>query len=261
MAGRFAPKRAWRASPSPMISFTFDDFPQSALTVGGKLLLDHGWRGTYYAAMGLMGKPSTAGPIFTRGDLDDLLAAGHELACHTFNHTSCFSVATGEFSDGCAENRRRAKAILGGYELRNFSFPNGHVTLAAKLRLRPSYDTCRSIEWGINSNPADFACLRANPIYSRLPLEKIKDLIHENSRLNGWLILYTHDIATNPSPHGCTSQYFEEVLRSALESGADVVTICEAASRYSCGQLRSETTGETLKEPSARQPIPALTKR
>jgi len=196
------------------------------------MLFDHGRRGTYYAAMGLMGSSASAGPMFTRGDLDDLLTNGHELACHTFSHTSCLSVDTEEFVNGCAENRRKAAAMLSGYELRNFSFPHGHITLAAKYRLRSAYDTCRSIEWGINSNPADLGFLRANPIYSRLDIETLKRLIHANSRTNGWLVLYTHDVATHPSPYGCTPEYFEEVLRWALESGADIVTIREAASRY-----------------------------
>jgi peptidoglycan/xylan/chitin deacetylase (PgdA/CDA1 family) len=227
----------------PMISFTFDDFPRSALTVGGRMLADHGWRGTYYGAMGLMGRTTSAGPMFTRVDLNDLLTAGHELACHTFDHTSCLSVSTGKFIDGCADNRRKAATMLSGYHLRNLSFPHGHVTLAAKLSLRSVYDTCRSVEWGGNSDPVDLGFLRANPIYSRLAIGTLKQLIHANSRAKGWLILYTHDVAINPSPYGCTPEYFEEVLRCAFESGANVLTIREAASRYDLCSLaaREET--------------------
>lgn len=232
MAERFAHKRAWRASPGPMISFTFDDFPRSALTVGGKMLMAHGWRGTYYGSMGLIGKATSAGPMFTRADLDDLLTAGHELACHTFDHTSCVAVGTAEFVDGCTDNRRQAATMLSGYQLRNLSFPRGHITLAAKHLLRSDYDTCRSIESGINVDPVDLCFLRANPIYLRLEIETLKQLIYANSRANGWLVLYTHDVAKNPSPFGCTPQYFEEVLRCALESGAEVLTIREAACRY-----------------------------
>jgi peptidoglycan/xylan/chitin deacetylase (PgdA/CDA1 family) len=39
----------------PMISFTFDDFPRSALHVAGRILEDHGIAGTYYVSLGLMG--------------------------------------------------------------------------------------------------------------------------------------------------------------------------------------------------------------
>ena len=197
------------------------------------MLADHGWRGTYYGALGLMGTTTSAGPMFTRADLDDLLRVGHELGCHTLDHTSCLSVSTREFVDGCAGNRRKADTMLNGYQLRNLSFPHGHVTLAAKDVLRSTYDTCRSIESGINCDPVDLGFLRANPIYSRLSIESLKQLIHANSEAKGWLVLYTHDVALDPSPYGCTPEYFEEVLRCALESGADIVTVREAGSRYS----------------------------
>jgi peptidoglycan/xylan/chitin deacetylase (PgdA/CDA1 family) len=232
MAARFARKLAVRAVATSIVSFTFDDFPRSALTLGGKMLTDHGWRGTYYAAMRLMGTTTSVGPIFTRGDLDDLLSAGHELACHTADHVSCFSISAKHFLDRCAENRRSAAAMLSGYPLRNFSFPYGDVTLAAKRSLRLEYDTCRSIEGGINSDPVDLGFLRANRIYSQLPIEPLKLLIRANAAENGWLVLYTHDVAANPSPYGCTPEYFEEVLRCVLASGADVVTVGEAANRY-----------------------------
>ncbi len=238
LAGCFSRKRARRASPEPMISFTFDDFPRSALTVGGKILMDYGRRGTYYGSMGLIGKTSSAGPMFTRADLDDLLTAGHELACHTFDHTSCHAVGAAEFVDRCTENRRQVAAMLSDYQLRNLSFPHGHITLAAKQLLRSDYDTCRSIESGINVDPVDLCFLRANPVYLRSEIETLKQLIHTNSRAKGWLVLYTHDVARNPSPYGCTPQYFEEVLRFALESGADVLPIREAACRYPTASVR-----------------------
>ena len=233
----------------PMISFTFDDFPRSALTVGGRILTDHGWRGTYYGAMGLMGRNSSEGPMFTRADLDDLLTAGHELACHTLDHTSCLAVSAGKFVNGCANNRRQAAAMLNGHRLRNLSFPHGHVTLAAKHLLRLAYDTCRSIEWGINTDPVDLGFLRANPIYSRLTIEPVKQLIETNRQAKGWLILYTHDVAIDPSPCGCTPEYFQEVLGCVLNSGAEVVTIREGASRYELRRTAESTLGSA--EPDA----------
>ena len=231
LAEHFARRLVRRDHPSPIISFTFDDFPRSALTVGGKMLTAFGWTATYYASIGLMGRTTNLGPMFTRSDLDDLLAAGHELACHSFAHVSCTEVGTADFVEECEQNRREAGALLGGYQLRNLSFPYGHITLAAKRSLR-SYDTCRSVEPGINPDPVDLGFLRANPVYSRLDIETLIQLIHANSRAKGWLVLYTHDVATNPSPYGCAPQYFEEVLRSARESGAEVLPTREAAGRY-----------------------------
>ena len=72
----------------PLISFSFDDFPRTALTVGGTILQEAGVRGTYYAAPGLMNTLNDLGSQFRREDLLDLLAAGHELASHTYSHAS-----------------------------------------------------------------------------------------------------------------------------------------------------------------------------
>ena len=179
-----------------------------------------------------MGTTTSAGPMFTRSDLDDLLASGHELGCHTFEHASCLEVGSAKFLKECAENRYQAASMLEDYRLTNLSFPCGHVTLRAKRLLQSDYYTCRSIEWGINTDPVDFGFLRANPIYSRLPIETLKQLIDDNHQASGWLVLYTHDVAMNPTAYGCRPEYFEEVLRCAFGSGAEVVTVREAAGRY-----------------------------
>lgn len=195
------------------------------------MLSEYGWRGTYYCSSRLMGKTVDSEAMFTRSDLDDLLAAGHELGCHTFDHISCFSRDGKTFAENCATNRQELKR-LAGCDVRNFSFPNGQATLEVKRRLRSAYDTCRSIAWGINVDPVDLSYLRADPIYSRYGVEPVRKLVAENVERNGWLILYTHSITPNPSRYDCTPDEFGEVLRFVAESGAEVVTIREAVSRF-----------------------------
>ena len=192
------------------------------------MLMARGKKGTYYGCMGLMGSSSEVGSLFTQDDVRELHSAGHELACHTINHTSGFSVSAKDFAESCEKNRRQATSLLDEGSLRNMSFPFGHVTLAAKRMVRASYDTCRSTEPGINVDPVDLSFLRANPIYSRFDIQGLKHLIRDNARVNGWLVLYTHDVTESPSPYGCTAGYFHQVLDSALESGAEVVTIRDA---------------------------------
>jgi peptidoglycan/xylan/chitin deacetylase (PgdA/CDA1 family) len=196
------------------------------------MLTARGKKGTYYGCMGLMGSSSEGGQLFTREDVHELHSAGHELGCHTVNHTSCFSVSARDFAQSCEQNRRQALAVVDGVPLRNMSFPFGHVSLAAKRMVRTSYDTCRSTEPGTNLDPVDLSFLKANPIYSRFEVQPLKQLIRDNARLKGWLILYTHDVAADPSPYGCTPAYFEEVLDSALESGAEVLAIRDALVQF-----------------------------
>ena len=72
----------------PIVSFTFDDFPRSALSVGGEILSRYGVRGTYYASIGLMNRCNALGQQFTPEDLARVLQDGHELASHTYSHIS-----------------------------------------------------------------------------------------------------------------------------------------------------------------------------
>src|SRR2546422_6309977 len=88
----------------PLVSFTFDDFPRSALRCGGAILKKYGFRGTYYAALGLMGQHAPVGEIFSLQDLRDLLAEGHELGCHTYGHCHSWNTSASAFERSVLEN-------------------------------------------------------------------------------------------------------------------------------------------------------------
>lgn len=232
MARGFSRKIAQRRVPGPLVSFAFDDFPRSALAIAGSLLEENGFHGTYYAAMGLMGKNTEVGEIFHDEDLPTLVQRGHELACHTFDHISCREASPEAIREQCSRNRSCVSKALGGYKLRNFAFPFGKVSLKAKCTLAVDYETCRTVSLGINFDRIDLAYLRAFPVYSSRPIRQLKDLIDRNARRKGWAILYTHDVSRNPSPWGCTPEYFQEALSIVADSGATVLTVAEAVSRF-----------------------------
>jgi peptidoglycan/xylan/chitin deacetylase (PgdA/CDA1 family) len=232
IAGRFHRKPVFRPQGNAMISITFDDFPRSAWTAGGKILDEYGVRGTYYAALGLMGRSTPVGEMFERGDLEAVAAAGHELACHTYDHALCSDLNGRDLLANCEENQKRMADLFGGYRPRSFSFPEGVVTLSAKTLLTTVYDSCRTIEPGINSNAVDLGFLRANCVYSTSPFHKLREIIGRNHEQKGWLILYTHDISAQPSPWGCTPEQFRVVVASVVESGAEILPITEATNRF-----------------------------
>ena len=71
---------------TPMVSFTFDDVPKSAATVGAAILEAHGAHGTFYVIGSQVG---TSSPLWDMVDGEDVVALhrhGHEIACHTFSH-------------------------------------------------------------------------------------------------------------------------------------------------------------------------------
>jgi peptidoglycan/xylan/chitin deacetylase (PgdA/CDA1 family) len=108
---------------SPMISFTFDDFPRSALLTAGTILHERGFAGTYYASFGLMGRKGPTGEIFAREDLDELVRQQHELACHTYDHYDSWDTAPLEFEASIVRNQRAISERLPGTRFRSLSYP------------------------------------------------------------------------------------------------------------------------------------------
>jgi peptidoglycan/xylan/chitin deacetylase (PgdA/CDA1 family) len=223
---------ASRINRTPIVSFTFDDFPRSALENGGALLERYGFKGTYYACLGLMNKVTELGELFAASDLRQLVAAGHELGCHTYGHESCRDVESAELRRSCDTNRRKAAELLDGYRLGHFAFPNGHVTVSAKSELSTIYKTLRCGQRGVNRDPIDLILLRANAVDSRYSLADLKILLEKNTKTSGWTILYMHDIRPSPSRFGCTIGQFHDVISMVIDAGAEVMTVGEAASRF-----------------------------
>ena len=238
-AAQFEHRRASGSEQVPIISFTFDDFPRSALLTGGELLESKGICATYYASLELVGQETSVGRIFGYEDLRSVIANGHELACHTYSHLSALEHTADVVAQSCGENRRRALELFPDHPLRNFSYPFGDVTLALKRCLGSVYDSCRTVQSGINRSPVDMAFLYANPVYSWQPLANLRRLIDRNAELNGWLILYTHDVCESPSRFGCTQEYFREAVSYAVESGARVIPVKEAVAQFTVLQPRS----------------------
>lgn len=164
-----------------IVSFTFDDFPRSAYTAGGAVLEEHGVRGTYYAAAGLMNSNNELGEQFGPDDLNALLEKGHELGSHTFGHISSRSVSCSEF---CAdiEKGRRALQQLTGMDAVNFAYPFGDATLKAKNTVEAVVASARGISPGLNDTELDLNHLRANRLYGDLDQAQLaRNLIAANA--------------------------------------------------------------------------------
>jgi len=58
--------------------------------------------------------------------------------------------------------------------------------------------------------------------------EAVESLIDQNARARGWLIFATHDVCELPSPYGCSADFFEQVVRWALDSGACILPVARA---------------------------------
>jgi peptidoglycan/xylan/chitin deacetylase (PgdA/CDA1 family) len=223
----------------PIISFSFDDFPRSAYLGGGKILEDYGARGTFYLSAGLLNTKTEVGPTCGPADVGELIAKGHELGCHTFEHLLSRSHSKRDYEASIRKNQECINGILPGYVLRTFSYPGGSVTANAKLVAGARFECARSTLGGFNSGEFDALLLKANRLYSRkMQLSHVERYLDKGCEENAWIIFYTHDVTENPSEYGCESGFLRNVVKRAVDSGADILPVL-AAYRTVTGHLHA----------------------
>ena len=213
-----------------LISFTFDDFPRSALLAGGAILKNYGAAGTYYVALSLLGKHNEpSGSTCVSEDLPALLEQGHELGSHTFSHCHSWDTKAAFFEDSIIKNREALSRFVPGANFKSFSYPISEPRPMTKWRAGKHFLACRAGGQTLNVGTADLNQLAAFFLEkSRDKIQTIKDLIDKNRDARGWLIFATHDVAPNPSPYGCTPEFFEDVVRYAVDSNALVLPVVKA---------------------------------
>jgi len=197
----------------PLVSFTFDDVPDSAYLNGAAVLDQYGVRGTFFIAAGTCGAKDTDWRLIERDQVRSLHARGHEIGCHTFSHVSVEQLDARGLQEECRKNRDLLLELCPGLQLTNFCYPFGRATLPRKLELARHFDSCRGIYEGINAGTVDLGMLRVIELYDRtLTSDKLHSVLRETRERNGWLIFYTHDVAASPSRIGCSP----ELLRATL---------------------------------------------
>jgi hypothetical protein len=226
MARRFGRRIYAMHNKEPFISFSFDDFPISALAVGGAIVKRYGLAGTYYASLGLMGQNAPAGRVFSAGDLKKVSTDGHELGCHTFAHCHAWETEPSVFEESVLENRRALEKVLPGASFKTMSYPISCPRPETKRRMDKHFACCRGGGQTFNAGRADLNHLNAYFLeQSRHDPSAVKKMIERNCRAYGWLIFATHDVCETPSPFGCTPEFFEGVVQCAASCGARVLPV------------------------------------
>jgi peptidoglycan/xylan/chitin deacetylase (PgdA/CDA1 family) len=219
-------------SRQPMVSFTFDDIPLSAATVGAPMLEEYGGRGTFYVAGGLVDRPNNhCDGIDARG-IVKLRHSGHEIACHTFSHRRAIDLDAAAMATEIAQNRRYLEGLDASIKLENFAYPFGLATVPRKRQLTSSFRSARGILPGVNSGTIDLQFLRSTPLIDKdIDRTGIDRVLNEAVATNGWLIFYTHDVADKPSPWGCTPGLLRHALDAAKLRNMPMVSVAEALRR------------------------------
>ena len=214
---------------TPMVTFTFDDLPKSAVTSGARLLEEFGARGTFYVSGGEVGVDTPDWQSGNAADVVDLHRRGHEIGCHTYSHTRACDVGMTGLASEIERNRIWFHELDPAIGTETFAYPFGVGSFTQKYLLKEKFRTCRSIVPGVNEGFVDLQFLRASPLIDRdMDCNGIDRLFDEAESTNGWLIFYGHDVAEKPSLYGCTPGLLRHALQAATRRKIPVLTMAEA---------------------------------
>jgi peptidoglycan/xylan/chitin deacetylase (PgdA/CDA1 family) len=229
LARSFPARRADLVPSRPIVSFSFDDVPVSALRNGAGVLERHGVRGTFYVAGGIAGADHDGQPMLSAGDYRDLAARGHEIGHHTFTHRTPWTLGR-HYSADLMKNDIFLAPIL-GTAARNFAFPYGRSSPRARSLVAQRFRSSRGVENGINRQSSDLDLLRAVGIEGHMRAAQLIPWIDDVANNPGWLIFLTHDVQSEPSAFGTTPDILDALVCRALERGAEVLTVDAALDR------------------------------
>lgn len=233
----FGAKTLHISADRAVISFTFDDVPDSALYRGAEILERYGLHGTFYIAGSLVGTQETDRRLIDEDGVRELAERGHEIGCHTYSHKNIATLDQQQLQLDIAENRSFLQRVLGLKgrlpEKLNFAYPYNAVSYPLYKRLARSYRSCRAGENRINRGAVCPQMLYGMEIdQSEGNQERLKREIDAVKAQPGWLIFFTHDISDNPSPYGCTPHNFEQLVQYARDSGCEILTVDQALQHY-----------------------------
>ncbi|HEY3797781.1 MAG TPA: polysaccharide deacetylase family protein [Caulobacteraceae bacterium] len=227
---RLAARRPAKAPPGPMLSFAFDDAPVSATTTGARVLEARGLKATYYIAAALAGSDAPTGRMAMAEDIRRLLAAGHEIGCHTYSHLDCGQAGPCDAIEDVATNAETLMA-WGAPRPTTFAYPYGDVAPATKRALAGRFSVLRALHRGVVTAGADLNQAPSVGVEGPDGEALAARWLERAAQRGAWLILTTHDVSETPTAWGCTPDALARLADRALEAGFQVVTVAEGAAR------------------------------
>lgn len=211
----------------PLVSFTFDDCPLSAMTHGLKPLEHEGWRGTVYVASALFGTTNHHGLHMSADDVIAAANAGHEIGGHSHSHIDGNLTPLDDFMEDVARNQD----ILDGMNIptcRTFAYPFGEVTPALKTKLSEQFIGLRGITPKPMIGRADLNQIASTPVFHGDEFDNAIAQIQALSDTPAWITLFMHDICDSPSEWGCTPAQMHAIIDAVKSVDAQVLPVADA---------------------------------
>jgi peptidoglycan/xylan/chitin deacetylase (PgdA/CDA1 family) len=234
-------KRGRALSPqSATVSLTFDGNWQNLHDYAFPLLRSRGIVGTFYVVTDLIRDFSLNSANMSFAELRDLQNYGHEIASHSKTHPHFTRISDDQIHRECSESKQVLQSH--GFQVNNFAYPfgdtNDHVDSIVRNYYRsgrtayaPPYimqlpttqfrltGACGETDTGVK-----VACMRTFLMrYKRLRV--VDRVCHPKD----WMILFFHDVVTNPSrPRQISTQDFADLLDYLILRHMKIVTVNQA---------------------------------
>jgi peptidoglycan/xylan/chitin deacetylase (PgdA/CDA1 family) len=202
---------------APLVSFTFDDGFQSALTQAAPTLQKYGLTGTSYVPTGCVGmttvpntcRASDTTPYMTWAQIKQLQTTyGWEIGSHTVDHVCLASsgddcqanVLTPAQMEAQLANSKSALAAQ-GINATAFAPPYGDYTPAVVAKVAKYYSSMRGFaDLGNNAWPLGDYLIRNVPVQEvTTTVAALKAKVDEAIATKTWVVFTFHDIAVTPS--------------------------------------------------------------
>jgi peptidoglycan/xylan/chitin deacetylase (PgdA/CDA1 family) len=229
IARAYRPRVVHQRNAVGTLSVCFDDFPRSAWTEGGRIMRDHGVRGTFYVCGRLCGTTWDGQTMFKADDLSAIHDEGHELACQTFQHISCLRAGRSELESSVCTNQAFVRDHVGDVKLRSFAYPYGDASVTSKRFLVRRFDCVRGVDAGVNAGTLDVGQLKAVGLeVGKRPFEDVEEWVLRAAARRAWIVVYTHDVQPSPSHYGCRPEDLDRLLRVAKAAGLRILPVDSA---------------------------------
>lgn len=265
--------------PGGLVSFTFDDGPDSVFTHAFPVLKKYGYPGTAFVVTNNIGKPD----FMTGEQLWELYENGWEIGSHTMNHAHLTELSPEQVeyelsaSQAWLENE--------GFEVYSFSSPYGEHN-EETLELIKEYYSAHRTEYqhdGSNLMPLygdERYELETVSVTSETSVEEVLDWIRKAKEERLWLILNFHHIGGVEAFWHWPVEHLEQVVKFVHDQGCAVSTVREGVEGKESEYVRpaaeplitatptwtatltpTPTATSTLREISTPTPEPTPTRR
>ena len=224
-----AVEKLWRGEiDRPYICISFDDGLRNCMRAA-QIMNEFGVSGCFFICPSLVGETDpktlkefcvrrlTLPPteLLTWDDVDQLLAAGHEIGSHTMSHHVLSRISAQQVEDEVADSYAFLARRLGG--VKHFAWPEGlfsRITAeAVRTVFRAGFQSCASAERGchvVKPEPElSKLCIRRDYVAANWPLSHVNYFMTANSE--------AASVKSNHWPDGWARQIQSPVINAQLQ--------------------------------------------